>query len=95
MYSIIYVAKKKMNKKKIYISKKKKKERKVNAASIYRSSHKPEGSVCLCFFYRTKNLYRWSRLVVSFCILLSDWFFFLGSDFFMDTGFCHLIGQTS
>jgi hypothetical protein len=41
-----------------------------------------EGSVCLCslvsaFFNRTKTLYRWSRLAVSFCILLSDWFFFL------------------
>jgi hypothetical protein len=40
-------------------------------------------------------LHRWSRLVVSFCILLSNWFFFLGSDLLMDTGFCHLIGQIS
>jgi hypothetical protein len=24
-------------------------------------------------FYRMKTLFRWSRLVVSFCILLSDW----------------------
>jgi hypothetical protein len=34
-------------------------------------------------------------IVVSFCILLSNWFFFLGSDLLMDTGFCHLIGQIS
>ena len=27
-----------------------------------------------------KTLFRWSRLVVSFCILLSDWFFFLAVD---------------
>jgi hypothetical protein len=31
-------------------------------------------------FHRMKTVYRWSRLVVSFCILLSDWFFFLGFD---------------
>jgi hypothetical protein len=31
-------------------------------------------------FYRMKTLFRWSRLVVSFCILLSDWFFFLVSN---------------
>jgi hypothetical protein len=42
-----------------------------------------------------KIVYRWSRLVVSFCILLSDWFFFLASDWLMDTGFCHLIGKKS
>ena len=32
------------------------------------------------FCYRMKTLFRWSRLVVSFCILLSDWFFFLVSN---------------
>ena len=46
-------------------------------------------------FYRMKTFYRWSRLVVSFCILLSDWFFFLTSDWLMDTALCHLIGQIS
>jgi hypothetical protein len=43
-----------------------------------------EWSVNLCSlvsaFHRMKTLFRWSRLVVSFCILLSDWFFFLASD---------------
>jgi hypothetical protein len=38
-----------------------------------------EWSVSLCSlvsaFHRMKILYRWSRLVVSFCILLSNWFF--------------------
>ena len=46
-------------------------------------------------FYRMKTLHRWSRLVVSFCILLSDWFLFLASDWLMNTGFCHLIDSIS
>ena len=36
---------------------------------------------------------RTSRRQCSFCILLSDWFFFLASDWLMDTGYCHLIGE--
>jgi hypothetical protein len=47
-------------------------------------------------FYRMKTLFRWSRLVVSFCIPLFDWFFFLGSDWIIGRQKWQLlIGQIS
>jgi hypothetical protein len=46
-------------------------------------------------FYRMKTLFRWSWLVVSFCILLSDWFFFLASDWLIGRKWRLLIGQIS
>ena len=52
--------------------------------------------VCVSvFFNRTKTLYRWSRLVFSFGILLSDWFFFLASDWLIDQKWWFLIGEIS
>ena len=52
-------------------------------------------STLLSAFYRMKILYRWSRLVVSFCILFSDWFLFLGSDWLIGRKWRLLIGQIS
>jgi hypothetical protein len=46
-------------------------------------------------FYRMKTLFRWSQLVVSFCILLSDWFFFLASDWLIGWKWRLLIGHIS
>jgi hypothetical protein len=46
-------------------------------------------------FNRMKTLFRWSRLVVSFCILLSDWFFFMASDWLIGRKWRLLIGQIS